>query len=106
MSCVRSTRGGDIRDGGTNTFHCSVSDLRLLSATSEWNWPGCELMMKRMGAGGGEEERTRGVRDTSSSRGASMVTLDTGVIHWWSLTTLSGHCTPILIRARCVVSSV
>ena len=84
MSCVRSTRGGDIRDGGTNTFHCSVSDLRLLSATSEWNWPGCELMMKRMGAGGGEEERTRGVRDTSSSRGASMVTLDTGV-------TLSGH---------------
>ena len=71
MSWVRSTLGGDIREGGTNTFHCSVRDLRLLSATSEWNWPGCELMMKRMGAGGGEEERTRETRDTS--RGASIM---------------------------------
>ena len=82
MSSVSSTRGGDIRDGGTNTFHCSVRDLRLLSATSEWNWPGCELMMKRMGAGGGEASTRAG----SSSRGVIMVTPGSLVV-----TSNSGH---------------
>ena len=55
ISAVRSILGCFIKLGGTTLFHCSIRELRVLSAISEWKFPDCELMMNTIGAEGGDE---------------------------------------------------